>query len=58
LYVVHEDQSAIVSRVKTGLNTAKELKLPIGSQSIAGFVAMTQRTLNIADVYDEAELKR
>lgn len=58
LYVLSEDQSAIVSRIKTGLNTAKELKLPIGPQSIAGFVALTQRTLNIADVYDEVELKR
>ncbi|MBY0467278.1 MAG: GspE/PulE family protein [Burkholderiales bacterium] len=58
LYVLSDDQSAIVSRVKTGLKTAKELKLPIGPQSIAGFVALTQRTLNIADVYDEAELQR
>lgn len=40
------------------MNTAKELKLPIGTQSIAGFVAQTQRTLNIADVYDDAELQR
>ena len=58
LYVLADDQAAIVSRVKTGLNTAKELKLPIGPQSIAGFVAQTQRTLNIVDVYDEAELQR
>ena len=58
LYVLSDDQSAIVSRIKTGLNTAKELKLPIGPQSIAGFVALTQRTLNIADVYDEVELQR
>ncbi len=58
LYVVSDDRTAIVSRVKTGLNTAKELKLPIGAQSIAGFVAQTQRTLNIADVYDDAELQR
>ena len=58
LYVVNDEHTAIVSRVKTGLNTAKELKLPIGTQSIAGFVAQTQRTLNIADVYDDAELQR
>jgi len=58
LYVVNDEHTAIVSRIKTGLNTAKELKLPIGTQSIAGFVAQTQRTLNIADVYDDAELQR
>lgn len=56
LYAVSEDKTAIVSRVKTGLTTSKELKLPIGPQSIAGFVALTRQTLNIKDVYDDAEL--
>lgn len=56
LYAVSEDKAAIVSRVKTGLNTSKELKLPIGPQSIAGFVALTKQTLNISDVYDDVEL--
>lgn len=56
LYVVEGDGSAIVSRVKTGLNSSQELKLPINPRSIAGFVAMTRRTLNIDDVYDDAML--
>ena len=56
LYAVSEDKTAIVSRVKTGLTTSKELKLPIGPQSIAGFVALTRQFLNIKDVYDDAEL--
>ncbi len=56
LYVVGEDGKTIVSRVKTGLNTSRELKLPISAQSLAGFVAMTRRTLNIADVYSDDEL--
>jgi GAF domain-containing protein len=58
LYAVNDDCSAIVSRVKTGLYTTKDIKLPIGPQSIAGFVAQSRRTLNIADVYDDAELQR
>ena len=57
LYVLSEDKTAIVSRVKTGLNTAKDLKLPITPQSIAGYVALTRKALNIADVYDEAALR-
>ena len=58
LYAVSEDGSAIVSKIKTGLNVAKELKLPIGVQSIAGYVAMSREPVNISDVYDDEALKR
>ena len=57
IYVLSEDKGSIVSKVKTGLNAFKELRLAINSQSIAGFVAQQKTLLNIADVYDEAELK-
>ena len=58
LYAVSEDRTAIVSKVKTGLNVSKDLKLPISAQSIAGYVAFTKQMLNIADVYDADALKR
>lgn len=58
LYAVNEDRSAIVSKVKTGLNTSRDLKLPISPQSIAGYVAMARQMVNIADVYDDEALKR
>ena len=58
LYAVNEDRSAIVSKVKTGLNTSRDLKLPISAQSIAGYVAMSRALVNIADVYDDEALKR
>ncbi|MEO6971889.1 MAG: ATPase, T2SS/T4P/T4SS family, partial [Rhodoferax sp.] len=58
LYAVNDDRSAIVSRFKTGLNTTGALKLAISAQSIAGYVALSQQRLNIADVYDDAALKR
>ncbi|MDB5868321.1 MAG: GspE/PulE family protein, partial [Polaromonas sp.] len=51
LYVVNEDRSAIVSRVKTGLNTSQDLKLPISAQSVAGYAALARCMVNIADVY-------
>jgi type II secretory ATPase GspE/PulE/Tfp pilus assembly ATPase PilB-like protein len=57
LYATSDDGSAIVSKIKTGLNVAKDLKLPIGVQSIAGYVAMAREPVNIADVYEEAALK-
>src|SRR5688572_15232599 len=57
IYLVSEDKSSIISRVKTGLNSFKDLKLPIAEQSIAGFVAVHKKMINIRDVYDEKELK-
>jgi type II secretory ATPase GspE/PulE/Tfp pilus assembly ATPase PilB-like protein len=58
LYAVSEDGSAIVSKIKTGLNTSRELTLPISGKTIAGFAAMRKTMLNIEDVYDDAALKR
>lgn len=56
LYAVGEDRASIVSKVKTGLNTSKDLKLPISAHSVAGFCALSRTVLNIADVYDDAAL--
>jgi type II secretory ATPase GspE/PulE/Tfp pilus assembly ATPase PilB-like protein len=57
IYLVSEDKASIVSKVKTGLNSFKDLKLPIAEQSIAGFVAVHKRMINVRDVYDDKELK-
>jgi type II secretory ATPase GspE/PulE/Tfp pilus assembly ATPase PilB-like protein len=57
IYSVSEDKSCIISKVKTGLNTFKDLKLPIANQSIAGFIALSKKVANIKDVYDERELR-
>ncbi|MCI3952938.1 MAG: type secretory pathway, ATPase PulE/Tfp pilus assembly pathway, ATPase PilB, partial [Burkholderiales bacterium] len=57
IYQVNEDKSSIISKVKTGLNSFKDIKLPISEQSIAGFVAVNKRVINIRDVYDDNELK-
>ncbi|AJP48687.1 secretion system protein E [Rugosibacter aromaticivorans] len=56
IYAVGEDKASIVSKVKTGLNTLKALRLPISEQSVAGHVALSRSLVNIQDVYDEAEL--
>ena len=57
IYQVSDDRGSIISKVKTGLNSFKDIKLPISEQSIAGFVAANRRVINIRDVYDDAELK-
>src|SRR5512135_1653055 len=56
IYVVAEDKSSLISKVKTGLNSFKDLKLPIAEQSIAGYAALNKKMLNIKDVYDDKEL--
>ncbi len=57
VYALSDDRSSIVSKVKTGLTSFKDLKLPINDQSIAGFVAQSRNMINIRDVYDENELR-
>ena len=57
IYSVGEDKASIVSKIKTGLNSFKDLRLPIADQSIAGHVALAKKTVNIRDVYDDGELK-
>jgi len=39
MYVLGEDRQSIVSKVKTGLNSFRDIKLPISDQSVAGYVA-------------------
>lgn len=58
LYSVNYKKNAIESKVKTGLTSFKDFALPISEKSIAGFVAMSKQSVNISNVYDEAELKK
>lgn len=58
LYALSDDHGSIISKVKTGLNTSRDLKLPISPQSVAGYVAMAKSMVNISDVYDDEALKR
>ncbi|WP_338845904.1 GAF domain-containing protein [Massilia sp. W12] len=57
LYALSQSRTHIESKVKTGLRSFKNFSLPISAASIAGFVALTRRVVNIADVYDEGELR-
>src|SRR5437764_3015977 len=57
IYSVSEDKTSIVSKVKTGLNSFKDLKLPIAEHSLAGYTAFAKKTINIKDCYDEGELR-
>lgn len=56
IYTLGEDKNTIISKVKTGLNSFKDLKLPLAEHSIAGYVGLSKKMLNVRDVYDEVEL--
>ena len=58
IYVLGEDKQSIVSKIKTGLNSFKDIRLPISEQSVAGYVAATKSSVNIRDVYDDVELQQ
>ncbi|SEN14598.1 Type II secretory pathway ATPase GspE/PulE or T4P pilus assembly pathway ATPase PilB [Nitrosomonas marina] len=57
IYTISEDNSFLSSRVKTGLDTFQDLKLAVSEHSIAGFVGLQKKTINIEDVYNKRELK-
>lgn len=58
IYALAGDGASMVSKVKTGLASFKQLKLPVSAQSIAGYAALSKRMVNLLDVYDETALKR
>ena len=57
LYAVDQERKELYSKF-LALDTVKEIRLPISSKSVAGFVAVSRQTVNIADAYDGSELKR
>ncbi|MFZ6743106.1 ATPase, T2SS/T4P/T4SS family [Undibacterium sp. JH2W] len=57
IYVVAQDKITLISKIKTGLNSFKDLRLSISDQSIAGHVALTKSMISLRDVYDDEELR-
>ncbi len=57
VYTIDPERKELYSKFLT-LHAVKEIRVPISETSVAGFVALTRQTLNIADAYDSAELTR
>jgi GAF domain-containing protein len=55
IYAVDHHSNEIFSKVKSG-DQISEIRLPISPFSIAGWVAMEQKNVNISDVYNSEEL--
>jgi type II secretory ATPase GspE/PulE/Tfp pilus assembly ATPase PilB-like protein len=57
LFLVNEDGVTITSKITTGLALRTGVRLPISPKSLAGFVAMSKRQLNLEDVYNVGALQ-
>ncbi|RMG18269.1 MAG: GspE/PulE family protein [Planctomycetota bacterium] len=58
IYDVDKLRKQIVSKIRDEKGEVVELRLPIGTQSLAGYVAATGRIVSVADAYDDEEVKR
>jgi len=56
IYTVGEGRTTIETMIKTGLNSFKDFSLPISDRSVAGYVALVKKSVNIADAYDDREM--
>ncbi len=55
VYVVDGIKRELISQVKSG-SEIKKIRLPISTDSLAGYAALKQKLLNIKNVYDAQEL--
>jgi type II secretory ATPase GspE/PulE/Tfp pilus assembly ATPase PilB-like protein len=58
IYTLSEDKSFLTSRVKTELDSFQDLKLPVTENSIAGYVGLKKKAVNVEDVYNKSELRK
>lgn len=56
IYVADNKRKEIFSKVKAG-RLRQEIRLPIDKKSLSGFVALSGKTINVVDAYNQDELK-
>ena len=57
IYAIDASKNEIFSKLKSG-DAVNEIRVPISSNSVAGYVAMSQQTVMIEDVHNPKQLKR
>ncbi|MGZ0020472.1 ATPase, T2SS/T4P/T4SS family [Nitrosomonas sp. wSCUT-2] len=57
IYALSDDKSFLMTRVKTGINSFQDLRIPVTENSIIGYAGLQKKTVNIEDVYNKSELK-
>ncbi|HBA89750.1 MAG TPA: pilus assembly protein [Geobacter sp.] len=56
IYVIDHKRKMLMSKVKSG-DEIQQITVPIGSNSLAGYCALSAAVLNIKDAYDSHELR-
>ena len=56
IYVIDQKNNMLMSKVKSG-EEIQQIAVPIGSNSLAGYCALSGSVVNIRDAYDDHELK-
>ena len=56
IYVIDQKQKMLMSKVKSG-DEIQQISVPVGSNSLAGYCALSGSVVNIKDAYDSHELK-
>ncbi len=57
IYAVDTQKNEIFSKLKSG-DAINEIRVPLSSTSIAGFVGMSQQTVLVDNVHDDKQLKK
>ncbi len=57
IYAIDASKNEVYSKLKSG-DTVNEIRVPISSTSVAGYVAMSQQTVMVENVHDPKQLKQ
>jgi type II secretory ATPase GspE/PulE/Tfp pilus assembly ATPase PilB-like protein len=57
IYAIDNEKKEIYSKF-LAIDAVREIRVPISPKSVSGFVALSKQTVNIADAYNAAELKK
>src|SRR5207244_10770768 len=58
MYVLDYDKKELYTRVPARIDVVGEIRLPLNENSIAGYVALTHKSVNLLNAYNKAEVAR
>ena len=58
MYVLDYDKKELYTRVPARIDVVGEIRLPLNENSIAGYVALTHKSVNLVNAYNQEEVAR
>jgi hypothetical protein len=56
MYALDYEKKELYTRVPPRIDVVGEIRLPLDEKSIAGYVALTHKSVNLVNAYDQAEV--